>query len=173
MLGGIAEHAHGHMQSPLGTIRFAQRDIGLRLWPVLTHRGHSAWQGGTIDLAQGRHVVIGYPLPQPVLAGQERRPGIKHFGDGLAIKLRLATMHLQHDAHIAGTGAERHEHPSAKRHAGLPRRGHLVGEKSLQRQSHHYVDIFHATANVHKKIENAIAKTSCFAHQLNLFCSAK
>ena len=146
------------LQLPVGTAKHAQRQMQcpgiaeLRCKPyikfcfrtIAVFGLQSRRKCGLIHLTYRRHIIIGYPLPQFVLACRDHRSGIHHAGDRLhLVTLRLTIVHPRHHSYIRLAAAERHEHTHTEtyRHLHLHRYG--IGEQPVERQWEYDVGIFH------------------------------
>ena len=139
------------MQSLLATVGFGERDIGLRLRLVALLGLQSRRQRRLVDVAQGRKIVVGNPLPQPHLPGKQDGLPVDHRYNRLHIECGFHLNHVHHDADIPLTLAQRHEYTAAFPYHCLRVSGNGIGEKPVQGQRKYDLDIFHVLAKLLKK----------------------
>ena len=63
LLGGPLEHVDGDVLGLLALKLWCQTQAGLGLGLVAVLGLEACREGGLVDIADGRHVVVGYPLP--------------------------------------------------------------------------------------------------------------
>ena len=135
-------HVERNVHHLLRAELLAQRHIGLGLRLVGPSRLHAHGQRRIHHLADGRHVVVGNPAPQPQLCGQQHGTTVEHVHHRLHLKVRLAVVHLGHHRHVGLALSQWHHdaHTRLRRHP----LGQQIGEKALQGQRQDDVDVGHA-----------------------------
>ena len=83
---GPLEHVQGDMQGLFATELRCKADIGLRPGAVAVLSLQSCGEGGLIHLTDGRHVVVGDPVPESQLAVEQDGRSIEDLKDGLDLR---------------------------------------------------------------------------------------
>ena len=73
LFGRSLQHIECYMECFLVTVRRRGADIRLGLGAIAILGFQSGGKGCFVDLTDGRHIVVGNPLPQPVLPGKQYR----------------------------------------------------------------------------------------------------
>ena len=101
-------------------------------------------QRGLEHVAYGRHVVVGHPLPQPVLRGGDHGFGVEHAQDvAHGYALGCLAVHSGHHAHMGDFGPERHQYAHAEAHLSLHGCRHRIGEQAVERHGQYDVGVCH------------------------------
>ena len=120
----------------------------------LTLQAQARRHGGLVDIAQRTHIIIGHPLPQAQLHGQDHGALVEHVDNGLQLEVpggRLAVL-ARHDARIEFALAKGHYHPEALADAVGQGFGQEIGEGSLYGNGKYHVAIKHIRKELRSKI---------------------
>ena len=128
---GAVELAIKHAQPLLGAEAGGKRHVLFRAWLVLVGLLESGGEGGHHHVAERRHVVVGYPLPDSQLVGQEHGGVVEQPLYLAALELRLRVVEAKHNAHVELAAAQRHEHAASLHGLRLEFRGDEVGEHAV------------------------------------------
>ena len=136
LLGGTCQHVEGDVQGLLVAELRSQPYVGLGLRPVALLSLQASRQGGFVDLADGRHIVVGDPLPQLQLTGQQYWLAVKHLQDGLDARvLGVGCRVLGMDnADIGLATPEGDEHTNPHPHLFLQLLRNGIGKQAVKRQ---------------------------------------
>ena len=144
LLVGTPQHVKGHAHSLFRTEILRKNHILLLLDMEAFHRLQSGRHGRLENVANGRHIVVGYPLPQPVLPLRNHRFVVHHEHDVLhGVALRLVAVHLCHDADVPFRLAEWHKHAHSLYRPLLQSRRYGVCEQPVERQRKYDVSVGH------------------------------
>ena len=135
LTGRACQQIECYVQRGLVLVGGREPDIGLGAGLVAFLCLQARRQRCLHHFADGRHVVVGYPLPLPELTLEQDGPIVHQQGDGLhLIALGLDAVEAADDAHIALRPSEGYEHTHAPRHLPLQLARHRVGEQCVERQ---------------------------------------
>ena len=113
LLAGPGERLHSHVQRALVVQLRAEGYIVLSLGPEpvlgLQPRRHR----GGIYIADRRQIVVGYPLPQRELMGQQHGMVVEHVDDVLYLKVGLDVMDVERHRRVGLAPSERHKYTYA------------------------------------------------------------
>ena len=151
LLGRPRQHVETGMERLLVSARFRQRDVGLGPWPEAFLGLQAGRQGGLVDVAEGREIIVGNPLPQLQLLRQEHRRGVEHVENGPRLEVGLPLVQLHRNGGVGLALAQRHEQTHAGHHSRSLFGGHRIGEQTVERQGKDYVYIAHRAAKIRKK----------------------
>ena len=128
---GAVELAIKHAQPLLGAKVGGKCHVLLRAWLVLVGLLESGGEGGHHHVAERRHVIVGYPLPDSQLVGQEQGTVVEQPLYLAALELRLRVVEANHDTHVELAAAQRHEHTAPLHGLRLEFRGDEVSEHAV------------------------------------------
>ena len=144
LLRSPLQHVEGYVESLLGTELGSEPYIGLGLGTIAVLGLQSRRQSRLVDFADGRHVVVGYPLPQPILLGKQYRLCINQLQYILdLVARRLVVVQGCHYSHIVLAAPERHQHTASWLYALLPLRRQGVGKGAVERQGEYDISKVH------------------------------
>ena len=95
------EHIQGHMESLLVLELCRQANIEFGFRTVAVFGLQPSGKGSLIHFAKGRHIIIGYPMPQLQLAVEQDRRNVEHLKDILClISIRCFVMDVGYNADV-------------------------------------------------------------------------
>ena len=138
------QHVEGNMEGRLGTELGGEPYIGFGLGTVAVFSLQPRRQSRLVDFADGRHVIVGYPLPQPILLGKQYRLCVNRLQYVLnLVARRLVVVQGCDDSHIVLAAPERHQHTAPWLYALLPLRRQGVGKGAVERQGEYDIGKVH------------------------------
>ena len=135
LLVGTLQHVEGYVKRLLILKVWSQPDVGVGLRTVAVLSLQACGQCRLVDFADGRHVVVGYPLPQLQLGRQQDGTGVEHLVDVLhLIALRGRVVDAGHQTDIVFRLAEGNTDTYPLLHLLLQLLWHGIGEIAVERQ---------------------------------------
>ena len=134
LLVGTPQHVECNMQGLFVLEWGSEADEGLGLGAVALLSLQTGGECGLVDLADGRHIVVGYPLPELELPGQQDGLLVYDLQDVLyLIAFGLRVVQSCSDAYILLAASKRHKHTTAYLERVVPLRWQRVGKSAVER----------------------------------------
>ena len=134
LTGGTLQHIDGDMQSLLVAELRRQTDAGLGLGTIAVFGLQPRGEGSLIDLSDGRHIVVGHPLPQLELSIEKNGRNVEHLKDILdGVPFRCFLMNRGNEAYINLIPAQWYKYTHPLRHLSLQRWWNGIGEHTVER----------------------------------------
>ena len=146
-----AEHRHSHVQALLVAVGFRQTHAQFGLRPVALLVLQSRRQRGLEYVAEGRHIIFGYPSPQPHLLVKEYGLAVLHGEYVLHHERRFVIVRLYNEGGVLLRLAQRHGYAHAEPHLLPQPFRHGVGEQPIEGQRQYHVYIFHPILQRYKE----------------------
>ena len=139
----LHEHVESHMQRLPGAHLLGQSDATLRLGAISVLVLQSARQRSLEHIAKRRHVVVGYPLPEPQLQTGDNGVRVGQREYVLHVERRFLSVRPEYDADVFLAASERHNDPHPGLHGGCHAVGHGIGEDAFERKWEYDVCVNH------------------------------